>query len=426
MTYENSIREKVKQQLEYVYKNSAYYRQLHKFKALSSDIMGYFQSLPFTQKKDILQDQVLYPPYGSNLCVPMKMISRIHKTSGSTDIPLLIALTTKDITNIVTIGARCFKNSGIGKDDVVIHCLNYNMWAGGYTDHQSLEATGATVVPFGIGNTVQLIKTIEQIKPSAIHCTPSYMKKIETVLREQFNSLLPIDLGLKTGLFGAESGLQNPDFRKALEQTWGIKAYNANYGLSEVLSIFASENVSQTGLEFQASDVLYPEIVDVESGNPVLIEEGACGELVLSNMSKESQPYLRYRTGDRIRVDKVLSNNAGELRFSFEVCGRVDNMLVIKGLNVYASSIEKVLKKYRGDISEYYDILVSKDDPIDQAILRVSVLAKDGNIQRNVSILDHIRSNLANTIGLSMEVRNCDISDILADNNKIKTVKRIL
>lgn len=426
MTYENSINEKLKKQLEYVYRNSAFYRQYHKHSELCSDVMGYFRNLPFTKKKDVLQDQMQYPPYGSNLCIPMERISRIHKTSGSTDIPLLIALTTKDIKNIVNIGARCFRNSGITKKDVVIHCLNYNMWAGGYTDHQSLEATEATVIPFGIGNTVQLIKTIQQIKPTAIHCTPSYMKRIESVLREQFNSLLPIDLSLKTGLFGAESGLQNPDFRSSLEQTWGIKAYNANYGLSEVLSIFASENICQNGLEYQASDVLYPEIIDVESGAPLFIEEGTCGELVLSNLLKESQPYLRYRTGDRIRVNRIISNNSNELRFSFEICGRVDNMLVIKGVNVYISSVERILTKYQGDISEYYDILISKDDPIDQAILRVSMLRKEWSNQSSNAVLNLIRMDLANTIGLSIDVRNCDIDDIVTESNKIKTVKRIL
>ena len=421
-----NIEDRLKRQFEHVYQNSPFYRNHHRYHGVHHDVLEYLHDLPFTDKKAVLEDQMLYPPFGTNLCVSATHLSRVHKTSGSSETPLLIALTAHDIKHIVKTGSKCFKNSGIKNNDIVIHCLNYNMWAGGYTDHQSMEATGATVIPFGVGNTVQLIRTIQQIKPTAIHCTPSYLKKIERVLQEEFTSLLPKNLGLKTGLFGAESGLQNPIFRKSIEDTWSIKAMNANYGLSEVLSVFASESVNQEGLEFQASDVLYPEIIDNNSGIPLSIENGVFGELVLTNLSKESQPYIRYKTGDLVRVLRVLSNNNDEFKFSFEVCGRVDNMLVIKGINVYTSSIEQILKKYEGVISGFFDILVSKDDPIDQIVLRVSTIKDESNQLLLNTVLSQIHSDLAHTIGVSIDVIDCDLSDIITDNNKIKTIKRIL
>ena len=177
----------LQKQLKYVSSSSKFYQE--KFKNninIEKNILDIFKGLPFTTKEELLQDQSTHPPFGSNLCIGVDQISRVHKTSGTTNKPLALALTINDIQNTVRNGAKCFKRAGLRSADTVIHCLNYNMWAGGYTDHQSLENTGAAVIPFGVGNTEKLIDAILWIKPTAIHCTPSYLSKIEYLLKTKY------------------------------------------------------------------------------------------------------------------------------------------------------------------------------------------------------------------------------------------------
>ena len=364
---------KLLKQLEYVFKNSAFYRsKLGSYFSESNSLAVDFFELPFTTKNEVLDDQKSNPPYGSNLCVSPKDIKRIHSTSGTTNRPLLIAMTKNDIDQTVAVGKKCFSSSGVTERDTVVHCLSYNMWMGGYTDHQSIEASGATVIPFGVGNTNRLIETILNIRPTAIHCTPSYLSKIELILKRDFN-LQPIDLGLKLGLFGAESGLQNPNYRKSIEQSWGIKAMNANYGMADVLSMFGSECVYQNGLHFMGGDILFPELIDPQTEESLKIEKDAEGELILTNLARESQPLIRYRTKD---VVKILSNESckcGESGFRFEIIGRSDDMITIKGVNVFVNSIDKIISNHLELLTGVFQIHISKSDPISEILLRIEL-----------------------------------------------------
>ena len=227
------IEKNLVKQLKYVIAKSEFYQEKYKDIDFKEINMGMFDSLPFTDKQEIIDDQIKNKPFGKNICVEIEDVARVHKTSGTTGRPVLIALTKKDIKNATKVGAECFKSAGLSKKELVIHCLNYCMWSGGYTDHQCLEETGAAVIPFGTGNSDELIDIILEVKPSAIHCTPSYLARLENLLKDKYN-LLPKDLGIKLGLFGGEGGIQNPKFRNALEEKWGMKAMNANYGVSEV------------------------------------------------------------------------------------------------------------------------------------------------------------------------------------------------
>ena len=359
------IKTKLKDQLDYVLEKSPFYKA--KFNNIkSSKAVEIFDKLPLTTKSEILEDQRLFPPYGSNICVDIKDISRVHKTSGTTHSPVIVALTRSDISHVTEVGCECFKESGLNETDIVIHCLNFNMWAEGLTDDLNLEATGATVVPFGVGNTTGLINMIKLLKATAIHCTPSYLSKIEQVLRDEFN-MRPDQLGLRLGLFGAESGLQNPQFRKGIEEKWGIIAMNANYGMSEVLSIIASECRFRNGLHFRAGDKLYVELLDTESGKTIPIEKEASGELVFTNLLKQAQPLVRYRTGDVVKIID-LECECGNNGFIFEVIGRSDDLLVIKGLNVFVSAIETVISRQVENFNGIYEVLVSRQDPIEDIV----------------------------------------------------------
>jgi len=360
----------LERQFEYILSRSGFYRnKLAGF----PDPVAQFDRLPFTTKAEVLKDQGDHPPFGSYACVDVSDIRRVHKTSGTTSRPVLIALTEKDIDTTVRIGAACFSNSGLTRMDMVVHCLNYNLWAGGYTDHQSLEATGAAVVPFGVGNSKVLIETLLWLRPAAIHCTPSYLAKLETVLKNDFSGLPPRELGLKLGLFGGESGMQNPAFRRAVEEAWQLKAMNANYGMADVLSMFGAECRCQNGLHFMAEGVLHPELIDARTRQTVPIETGASGELVLTHLDKEAQPLVRFRTNDIVRILSAEPCACGLSAFRFEVLGRSDDMIVIKGVNVFVSALDGIIGSHLESLTGVYHVLLNKTDPVDRMFLRIEV-----------------------------------------------------
>ena len=226
-----------------------------------------------------------------------------------------------------------------------------------------------------MGNSRKLIETILQLKVTAIHCTPSYLSKLEHIMKEEFH-VEPRDLDLRLGLFGAEAGLQDQAFRKSIEHTWGLQAMNANYGMSEVLSMFGAECSFQNGLHFFGEKVLYPELIDLQSQKSMEIEEGVVGELVLTNLYREAQPLIRYRTGDIITI---LSRECecGKSAFRFEVVGRTDTMLVIKGLNLFPGNIEQIINRNIDFITKSYQVLVNKNNPIDTIKLLLEM--KKGN-----------------------------------------------
>lgn len=421
---ESHIIGKLERQFNYTISKSNFYMRKYKgllnrnpFKAEE------FFELPFTTKDELLSDQKINSPFGSNLCVHKNELVRIHKTSGTTNRPLIVGLTKKDVLKTIDVGSECFKASGLTENDIVIHCLNYNMWAGGYTDHQSLEKTGACVIPFGVGKTNNLIDTILILKPTAIHCTPSYLAKIELILKEDF-AKSPIELNLKLGLFGGEGGLQNSNYRKSIEEKWGLKAMNANYGMSDVLSMFGAECRFQKGLHFMANDILFPEIIDIQTGESLKIENGIEGEQVITNLEKEAQPLIRYRTGDIIKILSTNKCECGQGGYLFEITGRTDDMIVVKGINVYINSIEKVLFDNLADFSGVYNILVNKVEPIDkvQIILEVNKYTERDNNIIIKSILKRIREDLF----FNPEIKFVEAGSLQRTEGKSKKLFKIL
>lgn len=367
--YESRILPSIKVQIAYVLKQSPFYRKKFR-RQTAAGIAESFSEIPFTEKSEILSDQNLFPPFGSNLCAAPDQIQRVHRTSGTTARPIFIALTRRDVETTVSVGARCFWSSGLRPGDRVIHCLNYCLWMGGYTDHQSLEATGATVVPYGVGNTANLIQTILDMGVDTIHCTPSYLTRIEEVLRTEYN-LAPRDLGLKKALFGGESGIQNPNVRNAIEQKWGILAMNANYGLSDVLSMFGAECSFQQGLHFLGQNAVLPEIID-SNGTVLPVRAGVRGELVLTNLRKEALPLIRFRTHDIIEIlgTRCKCHRTG---FRFRVLGRSDDMLVVKGINVFPQAIGDIIHDYLETMTGEYQVVTPKTEPLEKIFIRAEI-----------------------------------------------------
>lgn len=410
-------------QLQYVAESSLFYKAKFSEYNLNIQSLADFHTLPFTTKQELLDDQLLHPPFGKNVCVNTEQIIRIHKTSGTTNKPLLLALTHADIRHTVRVGAACFRLAGLQKDHIVIHCLNYNMWMGGYTDHQSLEEAGAAVIPFGVGHTKELIETILAIRPHAIHCTPSYLRKIEAVLFEEFK-LSPRDLKLKLGLFGAEPGLQNKAFRSEIESKWGITAMNANYGMSDVLSMFGSECYCKDGMHFMGDDLLYPELIDPDSLEKIAIAEGVTGELVLTNLQKQAQPVVRYRTKDVIRIITTKDCPCGHPWFKFEIIGRSDDMIVVKGVNVFFSTIENIIGNHLEALTGQYQIHISRTIPIDRFMI-VFEIKKEHQFNAE-TVTQNLYNDFAEKLFLKPEMQIVKQGELPLNEGKTKRLFRIL
>ena len=324
-----------------------------------------FSALPLCDKAMLRESQAAHPPFGDYLAAAPEFVVRLHRTSGTTGQAMNIAQTQADAAQTAAVGARCFRAAGLTPGTLTVHCLNYRMWMGGVSDHLALEAAGATVIPFGVGDSQLLVRTILDLKVAAIHCTPSYPAALERTLVEHFPGLAPRDLGLRLGLFGGEAGLDNPSFRARLEEVWGLAPRNANYGVSDVFSNFASQCGADDDLHFLGEDVLHAELIEPESGDPVPWQEGARGELVLTHLLREAQPLVRFRTNDVIAVTGSGRCACGRRAPRFRVLGRSDDMVVVRGVNVFPSAVGGVIGGFDA-LSGEFRIRLKGDGPYDR------------------------------------------------------------
>lgn len=320
--------------------------------------------LPLVDKEMLRESQRAHPPFGDYLAAPADRIARVHRTSGTSGTAMNLALSARDAQETAIVGARAQAASGLGPGHRVVHCLNYRLWMGGYTDHAALEATGAAVVPFGVGDSELLIRTIRELRITAISCTPSYPAVLERVIAERFPDLRPRDLSLRLGLFGGEAGLDDPEFRRRLEETWAMAARNANYGVTDVLCTFAGQTERDNDLHFMALDVLHPELVEPGSGRFLPWREGERDELVLTHVSRECQPLVRFRTGDIILLTGTGRAACGRTAPRFRVVGRSDDMVLVRGINVFPAQVAAVINAI-GSLSGEYRILLDGGGPYD-------------------------------------------------------------
>jgi len=363
----------LKKQIEYVYANSPFYQRKFSEAGISPKKIKHIEDLsklPFTEKGELRESQEKNPPYGDYLATRKEKIARVHRTAGSTGKALYSALTKKDLKQTNDVGARCFWAGGLRPHHTVVHCLNYCLWMGGFTDHTNLETTGATVVPFGVRNSNLLVRIIKEIGINAISSTPSYPNYLVDVVRSELG-IEPAELGLRLGLFGGEPGLEDPNFKKILEETWGMRASNANYGMADVLCTFASECDEVRDLHFLAQGALIAQLIDPETGEDKRIEERVQGELVYTNLAREGQPLLRLRSHDMALILGTGLCRCGRTGFRFKMIGRSDDMLHLKGVNVFPSGIFEVLISMRPEVSGDFLIMLDKSGPYTSLNLRV-------------------------------------------------------
>ena len=355
---------RLQQTLQHAYAHCAVYRA--KFDAAGvhpadCKSLADLAKFPFTTKSD-LRDSY---PFGM-LAVPRDQCVRIHASSGTTGKPTVVAYTRKDIDTWATVVARSIRAGGARPGDMVHVSYGYGLFTGGLGAHYGAEKLGLTVVPFGGGQTERQVQLIQDFQPHIIMVTPSYMLAIADEFERQ--GMDPQSSSLRIGIFGAEPWTN--DMRAAIEKRMNMEAVDI-YGLSEVMGPgVASECIETKDGPTIWEDHFYPEIIHPETGEPVA--EGERGELVFTSLTKEALPIIRYRTRD---LTRLLPGTARSMRRMEKITGRSDDMMIVRGVNVFPSQIEELILK-RPELAPHYQCVLTRDGPMDK--LKVLIETKPG------------------------------------------------
>ena len=367
--------------------------------------------LPFTEKTD-LRDQF---PFGL-LAAPKSEIVRIQGSSGTTGKPIVVGYTQNDIDVWTEMAARAMSAAGCGANDIVQVCYGYGLFTGGLGAHQAATQLGAMVLPMSSGNTQRQIMMMRELGTTMLCCTPSYATYLGETIKEM--GLSPDELNLKSGCFGAEPW--SDEMRTNLEALLGIDAFDI-YGLSEIAGPgVAFECSEKNGLHVNDDHVI-PEIIDPETGDP--LPYGTPGELVFTTLTKEGQPMLRYRTHDICTLTETKCTCGRTTVRMGRLTGRTDDMMVIRGVNVFPSQVEAALMGVIG-IAPHYVLVVDRVNSTDT--LEVKVEMTEDSFSDTVSHIEHIRrmigEQIKSVVGISAKISLVPPKSIPRSEGKAKRV----
>jgi phenylacetate-CoA ligase len=388
--------ERLRETVERVYFNVPYYRNRMQEAGLgpeSIQTIDDLSKLPFTTKTDLRDNY----PFGL-FAVPMSEIVRVHASSGTTGKPTVVGYTRNDISTWSEVMARTLTCAGANRNDFIQIAYGYGLFTGGLGLHYGGEKIGASVIPISGGNTVRQIQLMHDFGSTVLACTPSYALYLSEAIQE--SGINRDELKLRVGVFGAEPWTEN--MRREIEEKLRIKAIDI-YGLSEVIGPgVASECLVQEGLHIN-EDHFFPEIIDPNTLE--VLPEGRAGELVFTTLTKEGLPLIRYRTRDLTRLN-CHKCKCGRTIVRMEKClGRSDDMLIIRGVNLFPSQVETVLLNM-SEIKPHYLLIVDRVNNLDTLELKVEV--DEAFFQDKISQLEELRqklhNNLENALGLGIKV----------------------
>ena len=366
------------------------------------------EKLPFTYKPELRAGY----PFGL-FAVPLKKVVRIHTTSGTTGKPTVVGYTRKDLDNWSELVARNMTMIGLREDDIFQNAVNYGLFTGGLGFHYGAEKVGMTVIPSATGNTRRQIEMIEDFGVTAIHCTPSYALHLAEVAESMGKTLDT----LKTGIFGAEPWSENT--RVELERRLGVKAYDS-YGLSEMYGPgVAFECPEHNGLHIW-HDCYLTEVIDPVTGER--LAPGERGEMVITPLVKEALPLVRYRTGD---ITRLLEGECacGRGQKIERITGRSDDMLVIRGINIFPSQIEHVLRSLP-EVGDQFMVYVDRVRHLDEMTIEVEMTRAgfSGELQDLARVQKKIVGELHSTLGLRTAVKLVEPGSLPRFEGKAKRV----
>ncbi|MEN5171256.1 phenylacetate--CoA ligase PaaK [Acinetobacter higginsii] len=399
---------RLKDTLTYVYANSPVYKKkfddagVHPDDFVNLDDLAKF---PFTTKQDLRENY----PFGM-FAVPQEQIVRLHASSGTTGKPTVVGYTQKDIHTWSDIVARCLRMAGLSAKDMIQVAYGYGLFTGGLGAHYGAERLGATVIPMSGGQTEKQVQLIQDFKPTAIMVTPSYCVSIIEKLEQQLGSAR--NTSLKVGIFGAEPWTN--ELRREIEERLNIKALDI-YGLSEIMGPGVAMQCLGEGEGLTIwEDHFYPEIIHPETGE--VCKDGELGELVFTTITKEGLPIIRYRTRD---LTRLLAGQNMAMRRMDKIVGRSDDMLIIRGVNVFPTQIEEQILQVPSLVPNY-EILVAKKGHMDTLHIRTEMCHNcDKQAQQ---LAQQLMQRIKTMIGISVTVEVVNELTLPRSEGKAKRV----
>lgn len=397
-----------------MYDNVPFYRnKLKEIGIEPGDIKSVDQlkDLPFTTKTDLRDNY----PFGL-FTVPQSEVVRIHASSGTTGKPTVVGYTNQDIDVWAEVVARSLTMAGIHSGDTIQIAYGYGPFTGGLGLHYGAEKVGATVIPISTGNTKKQLQFMTDFKATALACTPSYAAHLgESILKE---GISPEDVKLRIGVFGAEPWTK--ELRNQIEKLLNIKAYDI-YGLSEVIGPGVSMECECQCGNHVFEDHFIPEIIDPETLE--VLPDGQQGELVFTTVSKMAMPLLRYRTRDLTRLHREKCDCGRTLVRMDKCLGRTDDMLIIRGVNVFPSQVESVLMDMT-ETTPHYQLIIRRENNLD--LLEILVEIDEKNWSDSIRELEGIRrqidQNIKSLLGISAKIRLVEPNTIERSEGKAKRI----
>jgi phenylacetate-CoA ligase len=406
--------DRLKSIVRYVYDHSAFYRQRFKEAGVEpGDIrsLADVTKLPFTKKVDLRDN---YPT--GMFSAPKSQVVRYHVSSGTTGKPTVVGYTRGDIETWSESLARALTSIGLGRDDTVQVAYGYGLFTGGLGLHYGAERIGAAVLPVGTGSTERQIELMQDLGTTAIACTPSYFLHIMEVA-EKMGISIKNDTHLKVGIFGAEPW--SLETRKRVEDATGINAYDI-YGTSEISGPLFTECHVKKGIHIWG-DMFLTEVIDPKTGEPV--EDGERGELVFTTLHKFALPLIRYRIGDLTIMNSETCECGRTHPRIMRILGRTDDMLIIRGINVFPSQVESVLMNIPA-VGDHWEIIVDRKGPLDIMTVRVE-LTESGfsdKIGDLMKLKKQVSKELKSVLNIAAEVELVEPGTITRSMGKAKRV----
>jgi phenylacetate-CoA ligase len=400
----------LQQQLEYLEAASPFYRE--RLRGVREHVVepADLVRLPFTTKEELREGQRAQPPFGPQLCAPPERLVRMHVTSGTTGEPVAVGFTRADHEANSALGGEAFRIAGVRADDVIAHCLNYALYAGGIADHMALEGSGATVVPVGTGQSRRLLDLIPRLGITALFGTLSFPAYLAARAREA--GIEPRQLGLRHIVTAGEPGAGLAAVRAEIEAAWGASVADT-FGMSDVWSTMGGACGEGDGLHLTTAEHAVLELIDPDSGDPLPLDDGASGELVWTHLRREASPLLRYRSGD-LAVVWTSACACGRDTPRIRIDGRRDDMLRVQAVNVYPQAIGTHLE---ADPRLGRHCVVADGDPIVPPV-EIYVEA-DPEVE-----LDGLADRLHQALGARFTVTRLDPGSLPVAEHKTRIVHR--
>jgi phenylacetate-CoA ligase len=405
-----------REQLAYLLERSAFYRE--RLAGFEPAGLADIAQLPLTEKNELKATVTTESPIGTHLCVEPSEIVRIYSTSGTTGTPSYIPLTGDDLENWVTGSARSYAASGIAQGRRIVSTYNAGPFVAGAA-LAAFERIGLCHIPVGTGNSERLLSAIELLRPGAVVLTPSYAAHLVELAAER-------DLDLRSSsvehvLVAGEPGGGEPSFRANLQAGWGARVTEA-MGVGDIGPSLFGECEEQDGMHVGARDFVHVELIEPETGEPLAIEDGAAGELVLTHLRQRAAPLLRFRTRDHVQV-RTGPCKCGRTSLRLRCIGRTDDMLIVRGVNVFPSAVREVVGSFGPKVSGHVLVKPKASGVKQESPLPVSVELAQGEAA-DAALSEAIRERIRNVLVVQTRVELVPWGSLRRSEYKSKLVER--